>query len=568
MRFCAPTLRGQIVWGLAKMVIYKGMIIRHTDLYSALTRSAYRKPEAAAVIYNGKTWTYHELLMTVDRASDMFWQHGIRKGDKVVVAVRNSVESVIANYALYKIGAVSVPVNFMISKVDELKFILGDCTAKAVVTQAEFLGHYAAIKKDLPALNYIFSIDEITSSVQQMKDENIKLFWPSIKESKFNTETLTCSALPEDIAMLLYTSGTTGLPKGVMLTHSNIMSDIQSTILCFKITDEDVFLCLLPMFHTLAWTANIAIPLTLGVKVIIMGNITPASAWLHLMGREKVTIMIAVPQLYNVLAKEAKGLKRLYLQYWAFRKVRFCVSGAAPLNKETQDHFEKQLGIPILEGYGLTETSPIISVNTEENKKAGSVGINLPYVRVRITDDDGNELPRNIEGEICAKGDNVFKGYFNNPAATEGAFDKEGWFRTGDIGILDDEGFIFIRDRKKDMIIIKGLKVFSAQVEHVINEFPGVAECAVVGVPDGHGNEFIKLYVAKERGFNFDEAAFRKFLKTKLDNYKRPRDIEFMDELPKNSLRKILKRELRKDAIEKYKARVAASEEKEEAGVL
>ncbi len=545
------------------MVKLNHMIIRHTDLYSALTRSAYRKPEAAAVIYNGKSWTYHELLMTVDRASDMFWQHGVRKGDKVALALRNSVEAVITNYALYKIGAISVPINFMISKSEELKFILGDCSVKAVVTQGEFLSHYAAIKKDLPSFEYIFSIDEIPSPVSGLKDGNIKLFWPAVKESKFNTETLSCATSPEDVAMLLYTSGTTGLPKGVMLTHSNIMSDIQSTIVCFKITDEDAFLCILPMFHTLAWTANIAIPLTLGVKVIIMGNITPASAWLHLMGREKVTIMIAVPQLYNVLAKEAKGLKRLYLQYWAFRKVRFCISGAAPLNKETQDHFEKQLGIPILEGYGLTETSPIISVNTEENRKAGSVGINLPYVKVKIIDDDGNELPRNIEGEICAKGANVFQGYFNNAAATAEAFDKEGWFKTGDVGILDDEGFIFIRDRKKDMIIIKGLKVFSAQVEHVINEFAGVAECAVVGVPDGHGNEFIKLYVAKERGAEFNEAAFRKFLKTSLDNYKRPRDIEFMDELPKNSLRKILKRELRKDAIEKYKARVAASEERE-----
>lgn len=534
-------------------------MIKQTDLYTALTSSAYRKPEAVAIIAAGKSWSYHELLMSVDRASDMFWEHGIRKNDKVAVALRNSVEAVITNYALYKIGAVSVPINFMISKAEELKFIMGDCGVKAVVTQAEFLRHYAAVKKDLPALKYVFSTDEISSSVQALNDPDIKLFWPSIRESQFNSETLSCRADVEDVAMLLYTSGTTGMPKGVMLTHKNIMSDLMDVVLCFKITDEDVFLCILPMFHTLAWTADIVLPLTLGIKTIIMANITPASAWLHLMGKEKVTIMVAVPQLYGVLAKEAKGLKRLYLQYWAFRKVRFCISGAAPLNRETQAHFEQQLGLPILEGYGLTETSPIVSVNTESNLKTGSVGINLPYVKVKIADDDGNELPRNVEGEICVKGDIVFKGYFNNPAATAQAFDKDGWFKTGDIGILDDEGFIFIRDRKKDMIIIKGLKVFSAQVEHVINEYPGIEECAVIGVPDGHGGEFIKLYAVKKKGVDFNEAAFRKFLKTNLDNYKRPRDVEFMEELPKNSLRKILKKDLRKDAVEKLKSRLVAA---------
>jgi long-chain acyl-CoA synthetase len=318
-------------------------------------------------------------------------------------------------------------------------------------------------------------------------------------------------------------------------------------------------MCILPTFHTFAWTTCVILPLALGIKIVMVANITPAAAWLHLMGREKVSIIIAVPQLYGVLAKEAKGLKRLYLLYWAFRKARLCISGAAPLNKETMDNFEKNLELPLLEGYGLTETSPVVSVNTEYNRKKGSVGANLPYVKIKIADDDGNELARNVEGEICIKGDIVTKGYFNNPQATADAFDKDGWFKTGDIGILDDDGFIFIRDRKKDMIIIKGLKVFSAQVEHIIDEYPAVEECAVVGVPDGRGNEFIKLYAVKKKGTEFNEADFRKFLKVNLDNYKCPRDIEFLEELPKNSLRKVLKKDLRKDAIEKYNKRIGAA---------
>lgn len=532
-------------------------MIKHTNLYSVLATSAYKKPEAPAVICGGKTWSYHQLLMSVDRASDMLWQHGVRANDKVALALRNGVEVIITNFALYKIGAVGVPINFMISKAEEIKFILSDCKAKAVVTQAEFLRHYAKVKKDLPDLNYIFSTDEISSSVKELNDPNIKLFWPAIEESKFNPQTLSVKPAAEDIAMILYTSGTTGMPKGVMLTHNNFLSDVHSLVISFKITDDDSMLCILPMFHTLAWTANVIAPLYLGLKIVVMANITPASAWLHLMGKEKITIMTAVPQLYSVLSKEAKGLKRLYLQYWAFRKVRFCLSGAAPLSQETKDHFEKQLGLPILEGYGLTETSPVVSVNTEENKKAGSVGINLPYVNVKIVDDNGKELARNEEGEICVKGDNVFKGYYNNPAATAEVFDSEGWFKTGDIGVVDDEGFIFIRDRKKDMIIIKGLKVFSAQVEHVINDYPGIEECAVIGVPDGHGGEIIKLYAVKRKGYDFDEADFRKYLKNNLDNYKRPREVEFRDSLPKNSLRKILKKDLRKEAVEKMKERLA-----------
>ena len=533
-------------------------MIKYTNLYSVLASSAYRKPEATAIIAAGQTWSYHKLLMSVDRASDMLWQHGVRANDKVALAMRNSVEVVITNFALYKIGAVGVPINFMISKAEEIKFILKDCKAKAVVTQAEFLRHYANVKKDLPDLKYIFSTDEISSSVKALNDPDIKLFWPAIEESKFNPQTLSCKPAAEDIAMILYTSGTTGMPKGVMLTHNNILADVHSLVISFKITDEDSMLCILPMFHTLAWTANVIAPLTLGLKIVVMANITPASAWLHLMGKEKVTIMTAVPQLYSVLSKEAKGLKRLYLQYWAFRKVRFCLSGAAPLSQETKDHFEQQLGLPILEGYGLTETSPVVSVNTEENKKSGSVGINLPYVNVKIVDDNGKELGRNEEGEICVKGENVFKGYYNNPAATAEVFDSEGWFKTGDIGVVDDEGFIFIRDRKKDMIIIKGLKVFSAQVEHVINDYPGIEECAVIGVPDGHGGEIIKLYAVKRKGYDFDEADFRKYLKNNLDNYKRPREVEFRDSLPKNSLRKILKKDLRKEAVEKMKERLAA----------
>ena len=534
-------------------------MIRRKDLYTALADSAFRFPDKIALVEagTGKKVSYHELLMQVDRAADMFFEHGIRKGDRVAVAHRNSINTVVANFGLYKLGAVCIPMNFMVTKPEEIEYILNNAEAKAVVTQAEFIRHYVKCLPQLPTVKYIFTTDEIPFSAAECPI--IQKFWEEIEKSTFHDETASAQAGLEDLAFILYTSGTTGLPKGAMLTHGNLASNVISCAQIFKINDNDCFLCLLPMFHSFAWTACVVIPLYLNLKVVIVANVMPASKWLGAMGTEKVTLILAVPQIYAVLSKEAKGLKRLYLRFWPFKNVRFGVSGAAPLTQEIKDRFEEKIGVPILEGYGLTETSPVVSVNTEELQKIKSVGPAIPAVSTLVLDDDGKEVPRNAEGELCVKGPNVFRGYWGNEKATHDAFTEDGWFKTGDIVTVDDDGFIFIKDRKKDMIIIKGLKVFSAQVEAVICEHPAVEECAVIGVPDGRGGEFVKVYVVKKEGAELSDGEFRKFLKTHLDNYKRPRDFEFVESLPKNALRKVLKRELRKDAVAKLAARGAGA---------
>lgn len=536
-------------------------MIRRKDLYTALADSAFRFPDKIALVEasTGKKVSYHELLMKVDRVADMFFEHGIRKGDRVAIALRNSIDTVIANFGLYKLGAVSIPMNFMVTKQEELQYILNNSGAKAVVTQAEFLRHYVKALPSTPTVNFLFTTDEISSSAADCP--NVQKFWDEVEKSTFHEETASAQAGLEDLAFILYTSGTTGLPKGAMLTHGNLASNVISCAQIFKITDDDCFLCLLPMFHSFAWTACVVIPMYLNLKVVIVANIMPASKWLGAMGSEKVTLILAVPQIYSVLSKEAKGLKRLYLRFWPFKNVRFAVSGAAPLTQEIKDRFEEKIGVPILEGYGLTETSPVVSVNTEELQKIKSVGPAIPAVSMIVVDDDGKELGRNQEGELCVKGPNVFRGYWGNEVATRDAFTEDGWFKTGDIVEVDNDGFIFIKDRKKDMIIIKGLKVFSAQVEAVICEHPAIEECAIIGVPDGRGGEFIKLYAVKREGVEYSDAEFRKFLKTHLDNYKRPRDFEFVESLPKNALRKVLKRELRKDAVAKLASRGVTPEE-------
>lgn len=538
-------------------------MIRRKDLYTALSDSAFRFPDKIALVEAGtkKQVSYHELLMQVDRAADMFFEHGIRKGDRVAVCHRNSIDTIVANFALYKLGAVCIPMNFMVTKQEELQYILNNAAVKAVVTQGEFLRHYIKAEPEIPSLQWIFSTDKISETAAA--NPKVQLFWEQIEKSVSHEETASAGATLEDLAFILYTSGTTGVPKGAMLTHGNLASNVISCAQIFKITDDDVFLCLLPMFHSFAWTTCVIIPLYLNLKVVIVANIMPASHWLGSMGSEKVTLILAVPQIYSVLSKEAKGLKRLYLRFWPFKNVRFAVSGAAPLTQEIKDRFEEKIGVPILEGYGLTETSPVVSVNTEELQKIKSVGPAIPAVSTIVVDDNGNEVPRNHEGELCVKGPNVFKGYWGNEAATRDAFTEDGWFKTGDIVEVDDDGFIFIKDRKKDMIIIKGLKVFSAQVEAVICEHPAIEECAIIGVPDGRGGEFVKLYAVKKEGAEVSTLEFRKFLKAHLDNYKRPRDFEFVDSLPKNALRKVLKRELRKDAIAKLAARTEESSAEE-----
>jgi len=244
-------------------------------------------------------------------------------------------------------------------------------------------------------------------------------------------------------------------------------------------------------------------------------------------------------------------LKKLFLKFWSMRRVRLCLSGAAPLPHAVKHHFEKVFGLHILEGYGLTETSPIVTVTHPKAKKHGSVGRAIPGVKIRIMDEGGRRLGHGEEGEICVWGPNITSGYHENPQATKELFTGDGWLKTGDIGVLDQDGFLFIRDRKKDMVIVKGLKVFPAQIEQVITTHPGVQEAAVIGIPDGSGNETMKCFCVPKQDSRIDKAEIMNFIRTNLDAYKRPREVEIVASLPKNTMQKVLKRELLKTELEK-----------------
>ena len=514
------------------------------DLYSCLAKTAERNPKETAFVTGNNRMSWHEVLFSVDRAADMFWQLGLRKGDRVAIVLRNSTEFIISYFAMAKIGAVAVPINFMVSKAEEISYILENSACKGVVTEKEFVKNYVSVKKTLPGLKFIISAD--FCGIDGVVD-----FWHYLKHAHYHPQTQKSVAEEQDTVCILYTSGTTGHPKGVLLTHHNILENSKASILHLEPTKKDVFMALLPMFHTFSWTGNVIVPILLGSKTLIVKSITPPKPWLQTMGREGVTIMIAVPQIYGVLAKEARGLKKFFLKFWSFRKVRLCMSGAAPLNHTIVQHFNKAFGLHILEGYGLTETSPVVTIVHPKARRHGSVGKAVPGVTIKIVDEHGNHLKHGEEGEICVMGPNITRGYHGNEQATRELFTQDGWLKTGDIGVLDTEGFLFIRDRKKDMVIVKGLKVFPAQIEHVINTHPKVLENAVIGIPDGSGNETMKCFCVARPDTQLEKAEIMQFIKTSFDAYKRPREVEIVSALPKNTLQKVLKRELLKMELEK-----------------
>lgn len=514
------------------------------DLYSCLARTAGADPGHTAFIDNDAPISYRELHDSVDRAAAMFRRSGVGKRDTVAIALRNSIEFIITWFALAKLGAVAVPINYMVSKEDELTYILDNAKCKGVVTAKEFLPGYKNVKKRLGCLKFLMSVDSAGH-------DDVMDFRHCLGHAHYRPEDRTAEADGHDVAAILYTSGTTGHPKGVLLTHNNFIENAKASIQAMGPVKKDVFMALLPMFHTFSWTGNVVIPVILGAKTLIVRSITPPKPWLQAMGREGVTIMIAVPQIYGVLAKEARGIRKFFLKLWSLRKVRLCLSGAAPLGHAIESRFKKVFGLHILEGYGLTETSPIVTVTHPRAGKRGSVGRAIPGVKLRIIDERGKHLEHGDEGEICVWGPNITTGYHENPQATKELFTEDGWLKTGDIGVLDPDGFLFIRDRKKDMVIVKGLKVFPAQIEQIIASHPKVQEAAVIGIPDGSGSETMKCFCVPRKDIPLDKAELIHFIRDRMDAYKRPREVEILDALPKNTMQKVLKRELLKRELEK-----------------
>jgi long-chain acyl-CoA synthetase len=504
-------------------------------LYDFIERQAKDRPRSTALVFKGEARTYAELQDDIDRWASVLASRGVKAGDRFGLVLRNSPEFIITFFALARLGARAVPVNFLL-KADEISFIFNDAEVVGVITQPAFLGNVLEARKKLPSLR-----DVIVSGASR---EGTLSFDDLLSEMPAVTPGLPKVTSPEEVAMIIYTSGTTGKPKGALLSHQNFISNAeQCRAMVPTLSRRDNFICLLPMFHSFAWTVCVLVPLSLGCKVVIVESIQPFGEVIKQIFKQRVSIFVAVPPIYAALLRVPF--------WWPMRWInplRLCICGAAALPIPVHDKFEKKFGVPLMEGYGLTEASPVVTLNPEKKRLAGSIGKPLPGIELRIIGESGEDIPLGDVGEICIKGGNVMVGYYRQEEATREAFldPEHRWLRSGDMGFIDPEGYVHISDRKKDLIIVKGLNVYPKEVEDILLSHPAVQEAAVVGLPDDTGDEIIRAFVTLKDGMSTDKQELLKLCRGKLAPYKCPKDLEIRKELPKNTLGKILKRELRK----------------------
>ncbi len=491
-------------------------------------------PDRIAMKYKDQVWNYRELDEQSNKVANGLKRLGIGRGDRVALLMLNNPYFVISYFAIVKLGAVVIPVNVMF-KGEEMTYQLKDAQVSTIIAAPLFMPLVAQVRPHLPGLKHVIVQDVDSETIP----ETISL--AAMLSNEGCSLELTNYVDEEDIAVFLYTSGTTGNPKGAMLTHKNMIADTKATQIATASTEADITVCVLPMFHSFAWTACVLLPLSYGGSFVILENFAPQVAFNTII-REKATIFAGVPTMYSVML-QVPGINPE-----DFKHLRLAYSGGAACPVELGRKFKEKFGIEIFEGYGLSECSPVCTTNPYYGeRKPGSIGVPIPGVECKVVDEQGSEVARNVPGELCFRGPNVMKGYWNLPEATAEAL-RDGWMHTGDIGYMDEDGYLFILDRKKDMIIVGGLNVYPREVEEVLYTNPKVAEAAVVGLPDDLRGETVKAFIQLKEGESASERELIKYCQAKLANYKLPKVVEFKDSLPKNSTGKILKRELVKNS--------------------
>lgn len=501
------------------------------SLPGKLRASAERHRNLPAVQCGAARLAYGELLRQVDAFAAALQHQGVARGDRVGLYAVNADSFVAAYFGILAAGAVVVPINLLLNP-REIAFILNDAGACGLVYHELFAPAVNALGADLPTVKFRVCIGARCAAPTDLS-------W---------AECLAAGGAPvpvppapqEDLAAILYTSGTTGRPKGAMLTHANLLANVHSIHQALRMAPgEEVVLVVLPMFHAFAATACMLAPLTAGCAIVPLPKFDPQLT-ARTIAAERATIFMGVPSMYS-------SLLHLPDEYTPLLKpLRLCVSGGAALPAEVMRRFEERFGIGIHEGDGPTECSPVTAVNPiGGRRKPASIGLPIPDVQMTIMDGQGRELPAGAVGEICVSGPNVMRGYWKLPDATREAF-FGAWFRTGDLGSRDEEGYFYIVDRKKDMIIVNGMNVYPRMVEEVLYRFPPVREAAVVGEPHELHGEIPVAYLALKPGNLATEAAVRAFCREYLGRHEIPRRVYFVQELPKNAAGKILKRELRR----------------------
>ena len=486
-----------------------------------LINTAEQHRERTALRLDHEVFTYAELDVASAHVAGFLQEHGVEPGDRVGVMLPNVPEFAIAYYGVLRAGGVVVPMNVLL-KQREVAFYLGDPEAKLVFAWHQFAD---------PALE---GAAEVGAECVVVEPEAFARLLASA-----NPVADVAERTAEDTAVILYTSGTTGKPKGAELTHSNLAINADVMKQVFSIGPDDVILGALPLFHAFGQTCALNTAVSAGAELVMLARFDAGRA-LEAIERYGVTVFEGVPTMYSALLHHPER------ERFDVSALRLCVSGGAALPVEVLRAFEDAFGCLILEGYGLSETSPVASFNHPgRDRKPGSIGTPIEGVQMKLVDLHRRDSVPGEPGEIAIRGHNVMKGYWNRPEATAEAIDADGWFYSGDIARIDEEGFFFIVDRKKELIIRGGYNVYPREIEEVLYEHPAVREAAVIGIPHPDLGEEVGAAVALKSGQHVTEAELRDYVKSNVAAYKYPRHVWFVDELPKGPTGKILKREIK-----------------------
>jgi long-chain acyl-CoA synthetase len=533
-----------------------------STIYQLLERTTEKYPNNTALVFFGNTITYEALSEDVGRLAQGLHELGIGKGDHVLLMLPNCPQMVMAYYSLFRLGAVAVPANPLYQE-RELEHQISNSGAETVICLDVFYPKIASVRSRLkiPRVivtriqEYLPAIKKLAYSFKQRasgevsigEDAGVMSFKDLIRPPQDRARLPEAS--PEDVAILQYTGGTTGVSKGAMITHANIIANTYQMRAWYFIIREgkEVLLGILPLFHTYGIAVCMNLSISAGSALVLLPRFSPLDIFKSIQ-EHRATFFPGIPGIYAALGHH-RGVKK-----WDLSSVTYCVSGSAPLPVKTLEDFEGLTGSVILEGYGLTEASPVTHSNPlHTGRKVGSIGMPLPDTDCKIVDLETGEkeVPPGETGELCIRGPQVMKGYWNNSRETDLTL-RAGWLYTGDVARMDEEGYFYIVDRKKDMIISEGYNVYPNEIDEMLAEHPKVLEAAVVGVPDKLKGEKIVAFVVLKDGEAASQEDIVTYCREHLARYKVPKRVEIREELPKSPVGKVLKRILREEAGQRY----------------
>jgi long-chain acyl-CoA synthetase len=501
---------------------------------------------------DGRVFTYREFDRELNRVAARLAALGIAKGDRVSLYLTNSAEYFIAYFACFKLGAWAGPVNALL-KPQEIEFIVSNSEAAVVVTQADLYANLAAVRDRLPMVRHIvvasgqWSVVNEQQAVSRQQESQSRSPFTSSESSETPSSDqlatghwpLTTAVSPDDEAIIIYTSGTTGKPKGVLLTHGNLLTNAREIAEWLQLTEDDRSLMIMPLFHVNALMTTGLAALWAGASVVLAPRFSASRHW-QTVSRYGVTYFGSVATMLSRLNHTYPEGMPAGLDT---HRLRFALCGSAPVPVEVMKTYEARFRCPVIEGYGLSESTCRSTFNpTDERRRAGSVGLPIGN-EMNVFDDQDHELAPCQVGEIVMRGANLMKGYYKNDAATREAF-RSGWFHTGDLGYRDGEGFYYVVDRKSDMIIRGGENIYPREIDEVLYEHPKVKDAATIGVLDELYGEEVKSFVVLRDGCEATAEEILAHCRARLADYKCPKTVAFLDDIPKGPTGKLLKREL------------------------